>query len=242
MKRLNPFIIAAALSLTSLSAGASLPAEPSSPSAAAITQAERAIAQHGYSGERLLALGRAQLEAGRIGPAVASFQRGLVLEPRSPELRDALAKTQAEAGIARQEQTLPERFVYALSLREWANLGLLALLVLSMTVLARAFTKLAKGPIRAVTALALAAFAASAGAFMIGERELTRSATLQNSAIARQSPFADAEATFTLRAGESVRMLQRHGNYTYVQREPGAAGWVANRTLIPLAADPLSPT
>lgn len=70
--------------------------------------------------------GNALYRLGRIGPAVAAYQRALYEQPRDPDIRANLKLVQQQVGALAAEPDARGRFLGHLSQREWRRLGTLA--------------------------------------------------------------------------------------------------------------------
>jgi hypothetical protein len=204
--------------------------------APALADAQHAITTHGYSPSRLLALGRAQLQAGQLGPAILSFERGLVLAPRDAELHASLARAEQTAGIARGEQTWPMRALHLLSMREWAFVACGGALSFSIACLGLVLAT----RLRVVfgTILALGGLTGALGAIGVASLrdELARAVVLVPDGALLQSPFSNATIVAHVRGGEAVELRERHGDFVYVESEQGASGWMQHSAVAPIAA------
>jgi hypothetical protein len=204
---------------------------------AAPSELERKLEAYGYTHGRLLELGRAQEREGKLGAAIASFERGLLLAPRDHELKEALSEARAEAGVAQERLSLLERCIFAASSREWAFAGLCGAILLALGTLAWAADKRARRGAQGAAALGAIVLACAAGAYHTRASHLTVAFAGRKSVAARLSPFATAEPAFTLTAGQAVEPAQKHGEYVHVTNEEGRGGWVKASELIPLVPE-----
>jgi hypothetical protein len=202
-----------------------------------IAGAQRAISTHGYSAARLLMLGRIQLEHGQLGPAIASFEQGLLLAPRATALRDALSQARERAGLPAAEYRSPlSRLAHVLSIREWAFGAFASALLASLALVGWSLLPTRRGWWIGTLAFALCSGACTLSGVMLTRADLQRAYVLQDGSAVRQSPFAAATALTNLHAGESVEQLEPHAGYVYVETEQGIHGWMARDALAPLAA------
>ncbi|HEX4354881.1 MAG TPA: hypothetical protein VHZ95_18245 [Polyangiales bacterium] len=212
---------------------------PRSDSSDAIERAEQAISVHGLSAARLLALGQAELRQDRVGPAIANFERGLVLAPRDAPLRAALAQARERAGLPPSERVTPLRQIaHELSLREWAFGAFGSASLASIALVAWSLSKRRRGLSVALLALSLLGGVCAIAGTNITRGDLQRAYVLRDDSAVRQSPFVAASALTNLHAGESVKQLGRHGEYVYVETEQGVFGWMARDGLAPLDGNP----
>ena len=209
----------------------------------ALRRAEQALREQGYAPSRLLALGRAQLAQGRLGPAIVSFERGLLLTPRDPALQDALSQARTRAGLSPDAQAASlSRFVDRVSVREWtfaasAACAALALTLLGLTLAARRKRVWLLGVLTSAVALVLAG-----SATYVARQKLTTAYVLQDDSVLRQSPFSNAAVRGELRPGEAVEQHDAHGDFVYVESERGLGGWVREQELAQLAPAAPGPT
>jgi hypothetical protein len=211
-------------------------APPVTDSSGPITSEAAAITAHGFSPSRLLALGRAQLDDGKVGPAIASLERGLVLAPRNARLRAALAQARERAGLpATKHESMLSHVAHQLSLREWAYAAFASILFASVALIAWSLTS-RRHWFAGLFALAGLAASVTLTGVVITRTDLQRAYVLQDGSAVRQSPFATATALTRLHAGESVETLEPHADYVYVETEEGLFGWMARDVLAPLAA------
>jgi hypothetical protein len=193
-------------------------------------------AHRGYSPSGLLALGHAQQEVGQVGAAIASFERGRLLAPRDPELREALARARADSGA----QALPEspsvQLARTLSLREWSALVLGSAVATALLALAvAAFPR--KRALAALLVAGLAAGGIALAGYVLARESLTRAIVLDPGTSLRRSPFATAKALQELGPGVEVELAaERHAGFLYVTSPTGEQGWLAAEAVAPLAA------
>lgn len=223
-------------------------------SSAELQRARQTLVDTGYSPSTLLALGHAQLAQGSLGPAIVSFERGLLLAPRDARLREALSSARQRSGLAPEPPTAVWEAAPAwsaplagalqrVSLREWALLAFASSLVtalawLGVSLLARGRRQL--GALLGVSALLLGL--TSAAAFADYRQQKSTAYALHAGSALRQSPFAQAHEVGALLAGEAVRVLDAHGEHLLVKSERGATGWIPKRELERVLAGPVGAT
>lgn len=213
--------------------------EPGSPPEASseMERLEAEISARGFSAPRLLALGSAQRQVGALGPAIASFERGLLLAPRDGRLAQALAEARAEAGLAPRSEPPLERLAHRLSVREWTILALAGALASALLLLAAVVVPSRRRTFAALLGAALVLVAAGVGGLRLVERDLQRAVVLENGTELKQSPFSGARGVLALAAGESVTLTaERHGAYVHVIHPSGAHGWIGRDSLAAIAA------
>jgi hypothetical protein len=208
-----------------------------------LLRAEQAVRDKGYAPSRLLTLGRVQLEQGQLGPAIVSFERGRLLAPRDPALREALTAARARAGLSiPAPDTWLERITQHVSLREWSLSAWASCVALSLTLLGLTLVKRRKHLFVAATLASTLALALTGGAVYATRQQLDTAYVLHEASVLRQSPFATAHVLEQLRPGEAVEPQTQHADYVYVVSERGHSGWILKQELAQLAPDARSLT
>lgn len=180
-------------------------------------------------------LGAARLRAGRRGPAVASLERALRLDPRDDDVRADLAVARGRSGgadrpfLARVVERTPDSWAAAALAVPWAILFLL--LALARRARARGRALLRLGAV-------LAALLAAAGAALLAGRAAERSAAVAIVVAAeaplREGPEEALRPSLRLPEGTAVRVLETRGGAARVRLEGGAEGWLRAGDLEPL--------
>lgn len=177
-------------------------------------------------------LGNALYKSGRLGPAVASFQRAFDLSPRDEAVRHNLAFALRRTG----EELVPEGVPHALwrafrllSLRELAGLHWLAwwaLLLLAGAWLSWPRRREALGP---WTASALAAWLVLGGwwAARRSAEPAARGVIVKAGAEVRSGPGERSSVSFTSPEGRRVQILTDGGAWLEIGViKEGAKGWI----------------
>ncbi len=192
----------------------------------AARELEGLIAERGYSPAALLDLGNAYRRQGETGSAVLAYERARLLAPSDPDLRRSLDAVRAEAGLAVPPTDLLTRAASLWPARRWLAAGVVALVLFCLGALLTGALRRAR---RAGLLLAVPSFvavSACAAALWIGTLGVKRAVVMED-APARVSPFADAEAVTSLRAGEIVRVEDTHGEHVRALLPDGTRGWMA---------------
>lgn len=189
-----------------------------------------------YSPAAQLNEGNAQLRAGRVGRAVLAYERGLLLAPRDPDLAANLDRARAERAIP-PPGGAAEHLAGRLSVREWEAVGALALAAL-LTALAGVLARPRRHRVFSAVALAGALVGGVASvALWLGTTDAGRAVVVTDRAVARLSPFAEADPLFTLAEGQTVAVRARHGAYLRVEDGREREGWVPAAEVQPIAAN-----
>jgi tetratricopeptide (TPR) repeat protein len=199
-----------------------------------------ALASDGFTSAALhLNLGNARLRLGRRGPAIASWERALRIDPRDDDARENLRAARSEDPdralvgeptlLARLVERTSDGFAVALFAVPWWILwGALAL------------RRGRRGaPRRALTGLALlATLGVLAGATLLAGRARDRRQPLAvlvaPTSAAREGPSAALKGAFELHEGTRVRVIGTQGDFVRIRLDGGLEGWIARADLEPL--------
>lgn len=208
-----------------------------------LQRAWQAVERDGYTASRLWALGKAQLAQDRLGPAIVSIERGLMLSPRDPALREALSAARTRAGLsAPQAASWLSRAAQMLSLREWSFAAWACCLAVSLALLGVTLARRHRRLL--VTALLSSglALALTGGEAYAARQRLATAYVLRADSVLRQSPFENAAVLGQLRPGEAVDPQSAHDGFVYVRSERGQSGWIREDELAQLAPMADSPS
>lgn len=187
-------------------------------------------------------LGNARLRLGRRGPAIASWERALRLDPGDDDARENLRLARSDdpdralVGEPPLFARLVERTGDALAVALFAVPWWLLWGTLTLRVSQRGRRLPAR---RALTALALVpALGVMAGGTLLAGRARDRRSPLAvlvvPSSPARAEPSAVLKATFELHEGTRVRVVAAQEDFLRIRLEGGLEGWVASGDLEPL--------
>ena len=188
-------------------------AAPTASAATLVQRAERELAAH-------------------PGQAVLDYDRALLLDPRAPQVREALQRARAAAGLPAESVGLKPRILHALSPDEWSRLALGALAVAALAVAGRPWWR--RWAVPSATAALGLAFAAGAIAWHTAPRR-NDAVVVGASPVARIAPFAAAEPAFVAPEGSTATIEATHQGYTRIRGDRGV-GWVpssAVETILP---------
>jgi tetratricopeptide (TPR) repeat protein len=181
-------------------------------------------------------LGAARLRAGRRGPAVASFERALRLDPRDEDARAdlAVARGRSAGGVdrpflARVVERTPDAWAAAAFAAPWATLFVLLAVARRARARRRALLRLG-----AALAAVLAALGASLLAGRVAERGAAVAIVVAAEAPLREGPEEALRPSLRLPEGTAIRLLETRGGAARVRLASGAEGWVRTSDLEPL--------
>lgn len=200
-------------------------------------QAYQAVAEReGVSAPLYYDLGASQLAAGDVGPAILNLSRARWLAPGDAGIRAALGQARERAGLPAEARGTLGRMRDLVRPDAWAVLAAVALVVAcaaaSASLLAsnaRPATGWVRRTREGVLATAVLSFlvAASVCASLALERD--QAVAIASDVVLRVAPFDAAEGRGTLSLGESVRTLERHGEFVRVRAADARTGWVPAR-------------
>ena len=191
----------------------------------AIRDYETLASEEGFSASLLFNLANACFRDGKIGRAILNYERALVLDPHDADIEANLNLARKSSGLFAPELAWWERAVHPLSVNQWTWL------------VSGSFTLSCLGGIlwliskrrswRVITILSLLVLLAAAACLGILWGNFDRAIVLETDTPVRIGPFDTATSSFALKAGEAVRIQNRHENFLFVRGGDGKSGWVS---------------
>lgn len=193
----------------------------------------------GYeSGNLYYNLANAYFKKGLLGEAILNYKRAERLIPYDVDLK-------ANLGYARSAVQQPVVQVANLFVRLLANVvgGFSAdsltvfLAILYIIIFACAtgllFIKAGQRPLRVLLLLSCAVFIIAAAGFFIKINQISQpwAVVLDREAAARYEPFDSATAYFEVFQGQEVLLVKKKGDWAFVKRPDGKAGWVKSASI-----------
>jgi len=192
----------------------------------AVTAYQAVIVAQGYSAPVLFNLGNAYDRAGKIGAALASYERARLLAPRDPAVAANEALVRRQTGL-NADRTVWQQAAGLLSPDLWAWLLTGAILVgsgLAFWLYAGAGRGRDWGQFGLILAVVTALL--SIGALTVWNGERHRAWVTAAETPVRLSPFDDAQTSFTLADGAEVRIEGHHDDYFLIRDAKGESGWL----------------
>jgi tetratricopeptide (TPR) repeat protein len=189
-------------------------------------------------------LGNSYQRLGKHGPAILSYERARLLNPRDPDLLANLARARKAAAAFEENvrQARVEAALNYLSPNEWSWLVAGSALVLGGLALLAGVAGLPQRGLRqtvvATAVLACLAMALGASVLYLRRGEANRGIVLSDAATVRLSPFEKAESLGTPGPGRIVQMGGKQGDFYYIE-VPGVnlRGWLASRDVAAIIPD-----
>jgi len=187
-----------------------------------------------------LDLGNALARAGARGPAMASWLRGLRLDPSDPDLAANLEAARAQNVdrlVGAAELPLTSRLVERTA--DGLALGLFGVSWAALWLLLWLWSRAARRSRRllGLGALLAAAVTVAGAALLAGkaiERRTPTAVVVAPVAPVREGPERTLKSAFELHEGTVVRVLEGRGELVRVRLDNGLTGWVAAAQLEPL--------
>lgn len=203
----------------------------------------RSLVTDGYASSPLYYnIGNAELRAGRLGAAIASFRRSLTLGPRNADARANLeaARKRTQDALAPPGPSVTARSLlfwhYGLSQRELVALSLGAYLIFWAALLWRRLR--AGSELPGWIAVASLIVLVLLGGSLLARRILPErvAVVISASAAAHTGTNVDSAVRFVLHDGAEVRLLERDGDWARVALPDGQQGWISTAELELLGA------
>lgn len=170
-------------------------------------------------------LGSAWFRLGDDGRAILAFERGLLLEPRHPDLRANLELARERATVFDEMQTGWQSSVAGLlSPHGWSRAVLLGALLLPVAAGIVVFFR-ARAAAGALGMAGIVLLSLGLWSLSIRQQERQLGIVLGDPATVRLSPFESAEPRGSIPAGRKVEVGREEDGYRWIEAEP-QQGWV----------------
>ena len=208
-------------------------------------RAYEGVLEHGVeSGPLHFNLGNAYFKSGRIGLAIAEYERARRLLPRDPDVRANLDYAEEVAKVPVDERPMWQRLAFPLALRmSAAELAVLAtalwfalwIALAARLVLPRLGVALRRG---CWVAGVLWAVVAVSLLFRFAELELRREVvvTRAGETAVRFEPAESGTEHFPVTEGTLLEVTERRDEWLQVRRGDGRRGWIPSQAVTPLRA------
>lgn len=197
----------------------------------AIAGYERMNRSHGYDSAVLFNLGNAYFQTDRLGKAILSYERALLLLPEDPDVLANLAVAQERAGLETPEPKWWQNVLKALTPNQWAWTASVLLFLLAGLAFLSWFKP---GPIgvrwwRLALFMVFVGFGLSVACAGMSAMERHYAVVTSQDAVVLQSPFAKAKEVSRLPEGQRVavdKIDKQYEQYVRVRYAKRKTGWV----------------
>lgn len=167
--------------------------------------------------------GNSLARMGRIGPAIAAFERARLLAPRDPDIRANLKFLRERANLPPPQFSWLEGALNLASPLEWRSISVVGWWLGALCI---SLAWLAPGLPRAFRSVGLALVTFSATSALVAHKgsRLSTAIAVENTTV-RFAPLPDATPHFEAPAGIRLRVLERQGDWVRV-REANREGWL----------------
>ena len=193
-----------------------------------MTTAPLQAADRPVSAPALYNEGNAAQRAGRLGPAILSYERARLLAQDDTAIVHNLDLARQKAGVAAPVIPWWQSPAHWLSFNGFALLGSLSLLLVAafffgMPLLPPSFAGSARGAAVSMGVVSLLAWSAVAARWP----ELDRAVVVGTQPVVHIAPAANAAVLFDLKTGELVNQGSSYGGFVRISTADGRSGWVA---------------
>ncbi len=200
--------------------------------AAAAGAYEKILQTGAQSPALLFNAGNAEFKAGRLGLAIAAFQKAARLAPRDAEIRANLAFVRNQVQGATLRETRWQNWVSTLTLNEGTMLTAVFFWVLFALLTVQQLRPALAPKLRNTTRLAVLLTIFSGAVLALQAANHFNSAiavVTADGAIARSGPFDEAQSVFTARDGAELRVQAAHDDWVQVLNAVGKIGWLSRK-------------
>ena len=182
----------------------------------------------GVSPEILFNLANAQFRAGRIGYSILNYERALILNPRDPNVLANLTVARESAGLPIPQSPAWTRLAKIWSWNEWSWLAFAALLMLALSSILLFTNRLSayRKWLKTIDTIAILLLLFAVYGLSAHWIERDRAIIIASDAVARVSPFENAEISFPLSEGEQVNASRNYENFILLRNRSGKIGWI----------------
>jgi Tetratricopeptide repeat len=186
---------------------------------------EAVVSHEGYSAPVLFNLANAQLQSGRLGPAILNYERAALLAPNDSDIAANLKSARQKAGVVVKRESSIQRISRSLTANEWFVLAAAAVSMIAFVPLLRLLVPRVRASSNIGIALAIITFAFAFSSLLERGSDLHCAVVTAPDAMAGISPVTVAQPVFKLRPGEIVTLQKTHGDFALIKNHAGQEGW-----------------
>jgi hypothetical protein len=195
-----------------------------------------AQAQAGYSAPALYNLANAYARAGKPGLAVLNYERARLLEPNDPDIDANLRHVREAVGLPPESRNRFERMAGIASPRILAWVGVLGLLIVGISALARWSYPRHRRKLLAASLVGISLLGVTVANGVALWPIMHEAVVVTQTAPVRVSPVPIEEPLFVLPEASIVRMIEEHDSFVLIRTEAGRTGWAQRANLAPIVA------
>lgn len=200
----------------------------------AIELYEKITEVYGFSPSVLYNLANSYAASDRIGKAVLNYERATRLAPGNSDIINNLQVVKTREGLFDHEKSMQDRFISMLSMNQWSLLGILALAISAGVMLLRLKKPVSRITIITLNSLCVLLVLVSAYSVYTNYRVWAGYIVITPESRLIISPFTGAASVGDIKAGRKVYILEKHGEFNYVQDEGGRKGWLPENVIEPI--------
>lgn len=197
----------------------------------AIASYEQITETAGYAPSVLFNLANSYAQAGKIGKAVLSYERGLRLAPSDLDISGNLQLLRKESGLFPKEFSVTDRFFRFLNLNQWSALILISLVLLTLFLLAVMRYRFSRRLTIGVSTTCILLLCLSTAGSVYHYQFFSPSVVISPEARLFLSPFKTSTSIGTIQEGRLVYTVKSHGNFIYVKDETDRKGWIPSGSI-----------
>lgn len=197
----------------------------------AISSYEQIIDTAGYAPSVLFNLGNSYAQAGKIGKAVLSYERGLRLAPSDLDISGNLQLLRKERGLFPKEFSGTDRFFQFLNFNQWATLILVSLALLTIFLLVAMIYRFTRRLTIGVSAICILLLCLSSAGSVYHYQIFNPSVVISPETRLFLSPFKTSASIGAIQEGRLVYPVKSHGQFTYVNDETDRKGWIPTEAI-----------
>jgi len=197
----------------------------------------------GYSAAALYNLANSYARAGKPALAVLNYERASLLAPNDPDIEANLRYVRAASHQPSESKSWFDRTITAGSPTLISWLGVLGVLIMGTSLLARWRYPRHRGLRRTAAAVGVALVSLTVCNGVVLWPTLHAAVVLTAATPVRVSPVPMGDPLFVLPEAETVRIRAEHEDFLLIQTNAGRTGWVSRANLAPVVpkTNPLSP-
>lgn len=195
---------------------------------------EKITEKYGFNASVLYNLANSYAASNRIGRAVLNYERAARLAPGNSDIINNLQVVKTREGLFDHEQSIQEKLTGLLSMNQWCLLGIIALATSAGMMLLRLQRPVPRMTVITLNSLCVLAVIVSAYGMYANYRLWAAHIVITPESRLMISPFAGAASVGDIKTGRKVFILEKHGDFTYVQDQGGRKGWLPENALEPI--------